>query len=399
MTGPDYVAASVRPAVETITAMGCAPTPWYLATGRMNQHRPIMEPASKIKSGSHSRLWMRAVSFAGLHRILKAVGDAPGGLRANEINDLVLERKVLLTPANPHPKPTTLYHYRTTLLRLNALIREDRKLIANTANPDVGALLREPAPPNGEQALSDAAREHFATLVLSTEDCRRLFFDLFMSSSRSCTSVSDFRETAVPVSWIRRHGPLGAEVVLENTASGRSARLASSVGVSSILYGVRYWARDELKLIDEYSRPAADATIMFPVLRHNSTPSEGRESLAMQAVRFLLDRRTAEEWTLYSISDLIIDYCQAHRQPRSSLFGAIDWLRREWPFHTVLIPTSRAMATFAVTSPQREDLALRRYYKSPQGPYISHIRVHEDVTCDTTDTTHRHVQHASEARA
>ena len=255
LAGSDDAAAGVRPAVETVTAVagtvmasaeGRAPAPRDLATGRMDQHRPIMEPASKIRSGSHSQLWMRAVSFAGLHRILKAVGDTPGGLRAKEINDLVLEQKVVLTPANPHPKPTTLYHYRTTLLRLNAVIRKDWKLIANTANPDVGALLREPAP---------------------------------------------------------------------------------------------------------------------------------------------------------AISDLIIDYCQAYRQPRSSLFGAIDWLRREWPFHTVLIPTSRAMATFAATSPQREALALRRYYKSPQGPYISHIRVHEAVTCDTTDATRRHVQHASEARA
>ena len=382
-----------------VSAQGRAPAPQDLATGRTDQHRPIMEPASKIKSGSHSQLWMRAVSFAGLHRILKAVGDAPRGLRANEVNDLVLKRKVVLTPTNPQPKPTTLYHYRTTLLRLNAVIRKDRKLIANTANPNVGALLREPAPASDEQTLSDAAREHFAALVLDTEDCRMLFFDLFMSSSRSCSSVSEFRETGVPVSWIRRRGPLGTEVVFENTASDRTTRHASSVGVSSILYGVRYWARDELELIDEYSRPADDATIMFPVLHRESIASEGFQSSAMQAVRFLLDRRTVEEWTLYSISDLIIDYCQAHRQPRSSLFGAIDWLRREWPFHTALIPTSRAMATFAATSPQREDLALRRYYKSPRGPYISHIRVHEDVTCDTTDTTRRHVQHASEVRA
>ena len=365
----------------------------------MDQHRPAMEPVSNIRTRAHSQPWMRAVSFAGLHRLLKAVGDAPGGLRANEINALVLDQAVVLTPANPHPKPTTLYHYRTTLLRLNALVREGRKLIANTANPDVGALVREPAPANGERALSDAAREHFAALVLGTEDCRALFFDLFMPSDRSCASVSDFRETGVPVTWLRRRGALGSEVVFENTASGRTTRHASSVNVSSILYGMRYWARDEIGLIDEYSRPADDATIMFPVLHRKSTASEGRQSSAMQAVRFLLDRRTAEEWTLYSISELIIDYCQTRRQPRSSLFGAIDWLRREWPFHTVLIPTSRAMATFAATSPQREDLALRRYYKSPQGPYISHIRVHEDVTCDTTDTTRRHVQHASEARA
>ena len=382
-----------------IGAQGSVLTPHDLPTGRMDQHRPIMEPAPNIKTVSHSQLWMRAVSFAGLHRILKAVGDAPGGLRANEINDLVLEQKVALTPANPHPKPTTLYHYRTTLLRLSALVREGRKLTANTANPSVGALLREPAPANGERTLGDAARKHFAALVLGTEDCRALFFDLFMTSGKSSSSVSDFREAGVPVSWVRRRGPLGAEVVFENTESGLTTRHESSVSVTSILYGVRYWARDELGLIDEYSRPADDATIMFPVLHRENTASEGLQSSVMAAVRFLLDRRTDEEWTLYSIPNLIIDYCQAHRQPRSSLFGAIDWLRREWPFHTVLIPTSQAMATFAATSPQREDLALRRYYKSPQGPYISHIRVHEHVTFDTTDTTRRHGQHASAARA
>ena len=358
-----------------------------------------MKPAPNTTAEPPLRLWMRAVSFAGLHRLLKAVGDAPDGLRAGEINDLVLGQQVVLTPSNPHPRPTTLYHYRTALLRLNALVRKDRKLIANAADPDVTALLREPAPPNGDRTLTDAAREHFAALALSTEECRKLFFDLFMPSGGSCSSVSDFREAGVPVSWIRRRGPLGAEVVFENTASGHSARLASPAGVSSILYGVRYWARDELELIDEYSRPADDATIMFPVLRHEGTASEGHESSTMQAVRFLLDHRTAEEWTLYSISDLIIDYCQKHHQPRSSLFDAIDWLRREWPFHTILIPTSRAMATFTATSPQREDLALRRYYKNSQGPYISHIYVHEAVTRDTTETKRHHVQHASEARA
>ena len=369
------------------------------ATEPTDPLRPSMEPAPNISTEPPLRLWMRAVSFAGLHRLLKAVGDAPDGLRAGEINDLVLGQQVILTPSNPHPRPTTLYHYRTALLRLNALVRKDRKLIANAADPDVAALLREPAPPDGDRTPTDAAREHFAALVLSTDDCRRPFFDLFMPSGGSCSSVADFRETGVPVSWTRRRGPLGTEVVFENMASGRSARLASPAGVSSILYGVRYWARDELDLIDEYSRPADDATIMFPVLRHEGTTPEGRESSAMQAVRFLLDHRTAEAWTLYSISDLIIDYCQARRQPRSSLFDAIDWLRREWPFHTILIPTSRAMATFTATSPQREDLALRRYYKSPQGPYISHIRVHEDVACDTTETRRRHVQHASETRA
>ena len=60
---------------------------------------------------------MRSVSFAGLHRILNAVADAQDGLTASQINALVLNKGLTLTPSNPRPAPTTLYHYRNTLLR------------------------------------------------------------------------------------------------------------------------------------------------------------------------------------------------------------------------------------------------------------------------------------------
>ena len=65
----------------------------------------------------HARNWMRTVSFAGLHRLLKAVAGTSGGLRAREMNALVFDRRVTLTPRRAAPKPTTLYHYRNTLVR------------------------------------------------------------------------------------------------------------------------------------------------------------------------------------------------------------------------------------------------------------------------------------------
>ena len=344
---------------------------------------------SNVEIPPPSQFWMRAVSFAGLHRILNAVGDAPNGLRAKEINELVLERGVTLTPRSSRPKPTTLYHYRNALLRLHVLVRHGRRLVANVDNPNVRALLHQPAPANGNQSLSDAAREHFAVLVLSNDQCRTLFFDLFMPSGENCASVSNFRENGVPVSWTRKRLSGATEVLFENKMTGHIARHISSGSVPAILYGLRYWARDELKLVDEYCQRADDGTIMFPVSRRSSSMAE-HESSVLQAVRFLLDLRTTDEWTLFSISDLIVNYCQTHRQPRALLFDAIDWLRREWPYHTILIPTSLGLATLTATSPQREGLELRRYYKSSHGPYISHFRIHEDVAIETKDATRHH---------
>ena len=336
--------------------------------------------------------WMRAVSFAGIHRLLKAVAEVPGGLRARDINALVLDRRVTLTPRKSPPKPSTLYHYRNTLVRLRALARDGLRLRANVEVPEVRALLRQPAPANGDQSLSNAAREHFAALVLKNDHCRTLFFDLFMPSGARCASVSDFRAHSNPVTWMRQPSASGTTIVFRNHATGRTIEHATRTSVPAVLYGLRYWARDELALIDEYCERSVEGTVMFPVfLRAPSTT--GRDASVLHAVRFLLSLRTRHadgEWTLLSVSDLIVQYCQMHRQSRAVLFDAIDWLRQMWPHHIVLIPTSLSLATLTATSPQQENLVLRRYYKPTRGPYVSHIQFHQDVTADVMDERRHH---------
>ena len=344
-----------------------------------------------------SDYWMRAVSFAGLHRLLHAVAACRGGLRAGEINELVINKRVILTPRNSRPKPTTLYHYRNTLLRLGALRRAGRKLIAEAANPHVRDLLRLPPPTAGKRHLTDAARESFAALVLHNDECRSLFFDLFMPSAAGCASIDDFRERGVPVDWDRRNSSGATEVVLRNRATERTARCDSYPSVAAILYGVRYWARDELRIIDEY-RQIAGATTMFPVAGRNTAGAE-RDAAVPDTVRFLLSLRAPGEWAFFSILDLIERCCEQRGQPISVLFEAIDALLDQWRHDVVLIPTSRGMATFTARSPQEEDLVLRRYYTRGAGPYISHIRIHETVTAEPWESTPDHVQHPSEARA
>lgn len=343
---------------------------------------------AKVRTPPPEWLWMRAVSFAGLHRILNAVGSVPNGLRAKDINNLVLEQRIVLTHRVPRPKPTTLYHYRNTLLRLRALERRGQRLYANVSNSDVRALLRQPAPASDEKALADAARQHFAALVLSNSHCNALFFDLFVPPEKNAGSVSDFREHGDSVSW-RRQMPTGdAEIVFENERTGRTIRHQSQ-SVPAILYGLRYWARDELNLIDEYSHRSDHTATMFPIHNPPSSPRE-HASAVQRAVHFLLCKRTSDEWTLFSVSGLIGDYCQIYRQPRVVLFDAIEWLNREWPDHTFLIPTSLGLATLTATSPQQRDFILRRYYKIPHGPYISHIRLHKDIPHNPTNMTDQH---------
>lgn len=359
----------------------------------------MAQPRHRSKDNlQQSEYWMRTVSFAGLHRILKAVADFSSGLRASEINNLVLENHISLTQRNSPPSPTTLYHYRNTLLHLRALKRDGRMLLVNYDDHDVCELLRQPAPANTDQSLCDAAKDPFAALVLKNEQCRALFFNLFMPSDISSDTVSYFRQNGVPVKWTRHHSSRAGKVVFENNTTGYTVRCESPVSVSAILYGVRYWARDELGLIDEYCQQAGNDTIMFPLSRPEPFSTK-IDSPLLQTVGLLLDLRTSGEWTLLSISDLIARCCVEQRQPISMLFRAIDWLLKEWSNHILLIPTSRALATLTATSPQRENLELRRYYRTSNGPYISHIRVHEEITIKSQEVANNHVQYSEKTPA
>lgn len=363
---------------------------------RNNDMKQLQHP-SKVRL-QQSEYWMRSISFAGLHRILKAVAAFPNGLRAGELNELLQKNNILLTRRSSPPAPTTFYHYRNTLLHLDALKRDGRMLRVNDDDPNVFDLLNQPVPTNGDQSLGDIARDAFAALVLKNEQCRSLFFDLFMPLDASFDSVASFRQNGVPVRWSRERSTHAREVVFQNRTTGRTARCSSPASVAAVLYGVRYWARDELELIDEYSQQGDGSTVMFPVSRPGTSTTE-IDSAVVQMVRFILSLRATGEWTRFSVFDLIARCCEAHRQPISVLFGAIDWLLHEWPNHTVLIPTSRALATLTAASPQREALELRRYYKTSSSPYISHIRIHKDVTVKSMELKDHEARHPSKTPA
>ena len=371
----------------------------HVQTSRTSVEMPQRARQRTATSGS-TRFWMRSVSFVGLHRMLHAAAAAPKGrTTAFALNKLAIQNGFELTRSSGSPSPTTLYHYRTTLLRLGVLRREDRILSPNDEDPRVRVLLTEPVPANGD-GLSDTAKDAFAALALDNEDCRAVFFDLFMPGNSPAGSVTAFRGEGLPVHW-RRDGPTKARrVVFQPSGADQSYTCSSPAQMAAVLYGVRYWARNELGLIDEYVGSADGSATMFPVSRPDPTTIYGSDRQP-PLVCDILKERGPGEWTVFSVSDLIARHCREGRQPISALSGAIDWLVQHWRDYTVLIPTSRAMATLTAISPMQEGLVLRRYYRLKGGPYMSHIRLHAAIAADRPPPPRPHAATAqrSEARA
>ena len=323
--------------------------------------------------------WMRSVSFGALHRILKLVAEHPNGLRPVHLNQLITGQSIIPTQRSSKPSPTRLYHYRNTLVKLNAIRRYGPHLCVDIDNPSVRHLLKEDAPTRVGERLTDAAKFSFAQLVLSNSDCRSRFFDLFSPCARlTGDPLHNFCTRGLPVTWVRRTISAGKEVRFTSHSSHRVLAYMSHSGINATLYGLRYWARDELTLIDEYSHRSGRSATMFPLSPPGSNGSDGLSVL--DTVRHLLALRSGADWTTLSIAELIERYCVGRREPIHSLFSAIDWLIAAWPSHIILIHTSRGLASLGSRSLQSQRLALRSYYKGRRGAYVSHVRLHRHIT-------------------
>jgi hypothetical protein len=241
--------------------------------------------------------------------------------------------------------------------------------MANTQNPYIQVLLDQSSP--NSTTLSTTACEAFAALVFQNEDCRTYFFDLFMPE-RDTYTVEQFRTAGCSVTWRWRGDGSPREVIFQSDRD-KSLHLRSPSEIKSVLYGLRYWARDELRLIDEFFREDRNS-IMYPIF-----VTDG-ESSTQEVVRHILSLRAeGAEWTTLSLHELAVYCCERRRRPLVKLFAALTWLFEQYPGHIVLIPTSRSFATFTARSRQREEFELRGYFRDRQGRYISHVRLHSSI--------------------
>lgn len=343
----------------------------------MNELNPDNDSSNKA-----SPFWMRSISFAGLHRILHTLAEYPGGLKPIELNTLIKERKIYITQRGTTPTLTTLYHCRNTLLNIKAVERRAQRLLVNRENPCVRILLTQPSPIDSK--LDEASREAFAEMVLQNVECKRFFFDLFMPEE-TLYSVDKFRTAGSPVTWNRPkasggpRGPKGQEenfskIILESDKSNRSLTISSPSELNSILYGLRYWARDELQLIDEFFTENR-GSVMYPILTQNVRTAA--EDIAGEVISMC---STENEWTTLSIQQLLIICGEQQRHPISHVYAALRWLSEKYFGHVVLIPTSRSFATLtAGFNERRQELELRGYFRDSLGRYISHIRLHKTL--------------------
>ena len=322
-----------------------------------------------------ARYWMRGVSFATLHRAICTFACSKAPVRSRDLSGFVtadLERV-----RGPRPGATTVYRYRATLHRLGLMSSHARSWRVEVSDPLVRALVA--LSPGDGPSLVSPARVPFADVVLRHPDCWNLLFELLVPDASGPLDFHTFSTSSDPVTWrhVRRNGLHRLEVW--NRRTGQSRCYEEKQAVLSLLYGLRYWVRDELGVVDEYAELGENAATMFTV--HPVEPEDGLawEARVLDAVRFVLGARSDPAWTTMEVADLIRRYCIERRQPRRVLFAGLDWLCRRRAKSVALVPTPVAVATLSASSASREHLELGRYYCDGRGRLVGDLRIHGDA--------------------
>ena len=321
-----------------------------------------------------SDLWMRAhYSFVGLRNLVAVLENHSQGLRAVELNGLVRTQGIVRTKKGTAPSPTTLYHYRRALLKLGIVERRGKKLVIAYHDPLVARLVDSLTQ---ESCLTSEERRAFAALVFRNRDCRKHFFDFFMPDHRHYRPV-EFAATGSPVVWQEASEGHGRRIQFLRMSGEAIREISTEIEIQAILYGLRYWARDELSLIDEFFREDI-GNLMFPIWEPGNVPEHRIRDAILSEVS------SEEEWTVLSVRDLVTRWAIQLRVPVKAIFNTVTNLYRAYPGYVALITTPRSLATLTTASWLREDFELRSYPKDEMGRYVSHIRLHRRLRKETT---------------
>ena len=280
---------------------------------------------------------------------------------------LIWQERRLRTQRGRVPARTTIYHYRNTLLHLGILISDQRRYALNPDNPAVSGLLAALSP--GSPGLSTDERQIFARLVVANSDCRRCFFDLFLPH---CTryGLDNLLRSGQRVAWESDRHSDKRRVRVYNVDVGSPERwLTTEDEIQAVVYGVRYWARNELMIIDELFLENLGG-VMYPIQADD-------ESLVPRIAEALFEMVDCDRaWTTLSVRDLAYTWGPQYHIPVARVFATLKAIYGAYSEYVVLIPTAEAFATLTASSPAGQLYQLRSYLQDEQGRYVSHLRVH-----------------------
>ena len=127
--------------------------------------------------------WMRWVNLRALREILVLVKTNPEQLRPGDLAALATEKGIIVGKKGQNLSPSTHYHYRRTLERLEFLKKINGRYVLNEGLTETNELTHDQTL---GRVLTDSEKEAFSNVILRNRECHKAFFVHFLNTSGPC---------------------------------------------------------------------------------------------------------------------------------------------------------------------------------------------------------------------
>ena len=331
-------------------------------------------------------LWMRYVSFDKFKDVLHIVHNNDGVLTPTQLESKIREANIF---KNAYGKQkvghSTLYHYRKMLERLSFVKLEFGKYTTLDDEYTRGFLsvtsLYDP--------LNDNAKELLRIKIINNEDCRKVFFDLFMRTSDYL--LYDFRMNGLTVNVknlkdypIKSKNYNSSSYKLQGKKSKKvnAVELTPAYGIpktidnfdslQAIYWGIRLWALD-LDLINEVFSFHYQSRVMYA-----TNPFVSNETLFFYLMKNGYTKENSN-WIEVYMPAYVENTCLETRVSVHSIHNFIETMINRNKAEISLV--SITMNVIKSNSPYEgmDETFLKLYPYINREGHISHLRIRKGV--------------------
>lgn len=313
-------------------------------------------------------LWIRDIDFNKLKDLLHIIKSNNGELRAVELENIAINRRVLIKQDGKPLARSPRYFYRKVLENLQLAEVKDRKYFL-ADNPRSLALINLSEP---DVPLSEEAKEVLREIIIHNPDCKKFFFDLFIE--RQEYSIKDLRSKGKRVIVeTKSMGEQSKKSMILRNDKGKCIELDTQDRIFAIFEGLRKWAL-KLEIIDEYMYSFSHGRILYPI-KSKIQPDRMEEIL----FKIVLETGLDTPWALIHVPNVITKAIIEERYPIQDIKEFLEAKAAENPNYVTLVKSSTAFIDIS-TPYEKQESAIRKLYIKRDGEgYISHLRVNKAI--------------------
>ncbi len=333
-------------------------------------------------------LWMRHVDFENIKDMLHLVRINDGLLGPSEFDNVGVTKDILIKKHGRKPLArSTRYNYRKVMENLGIIELNNNKYYVSTSSA-VKKLLDVTI---FHQPMSEEGKEILRNIILSNDDCRKHFFDLFMEDLSY--DLHGLREKGMPIfvetpamrrfylnsgmmidkSKLEDHRAINKDVIILRNLKRNILELRSADEIYAIYWGVRRWSA-KLDITNEIIIDFEEGRIIYPI-----NPIFNEKEMYGIISKHIISAKSDNEWIIIPVPYFIRSVIMETRFPLNSIKKFLLDLKNKYPSLIMFIPTSTIFIDIKTPYNSQDHLFRSSYLFDERKRYISHIRINKKL--------------------